>query len=1023
MNRDPLQIKKEDVLHKCMDFYALREEGMEWLQKLTGSIWTDYNVHDPGVTILEQLCYALADLGYRTEFSIQDLLHSTRPKSNTKPQDTYFDPSEILPTNPVSINDYRKLIIDRVQGVKNAWVIPVTNHLLGVKGLYKVYLQLDDISYSNEIVRQVKEVFCAHRNMGEDLEAIEILEKENITVFAELDISSDVIAEEVLAEILFKLEEHLNPSIRFYSVDELIAEGRQIDQIFDGPSPVHGIIKSEDLKPIKQEVYISKMVEIISAVKGVRRLFSFRVEKDGFPVEGDLVHIAESRFPYLDMDTIDFKWKSQEYPIRFERGNLNYQLDLNTANQILYSLYAKYKKGYHVKLLFNEKDYPSLWTQEEISKYYSIQHGFPVTYGLGSLGLINQLRPSRERYAMIKQLRGYLLFFEQILANHLAQLSKIKEIFSLSSDLNQTYFSQVPRHIPFLEEVVAGNQLGSYETKLTETLRKGDPFLQRRNRVLDHLLARFGEHFSTDFLMRLDHYIQDDDQLKKKDSLIQAKIDLLANYVHTSRNKSKGVDYLSLSALMESQENNWNAVFDQIKSIYPNEKDQIESQRLKIREHYNHLVHIQDLVSLAYKEISTVDFAHEMTRKILNDMDLEEKYIQEIHEVNVKHIQWAKDLIRSEVSGLKKRVSLLLSIEKTGNESLLSFFEKEGDQIRLKDLPIQNRTDTEQMFFLTEVHTQNLNQNDPGFSLYQDNFVFRYTNELRFFQELSSKAVFAHQYIIQTISTDSAEVYGIFFKQLQNEDSYLIKWETTRLAAMESIQFLVKTFRALNRSSEGIHQLEHVLLRPQAQDKHGFRLLNDQDRILLQTVHTGNYEDQKFISQQIDLLAAKRDLYEIRRNNDNTFALYVTEYQKDILYCPELFYTEEGAREKRDEIIDFIESFKNAITSLQSFISFYMDDQQGSQEVHENYSLAMTVVIPDWPGRFQIDDFKKHIKNLYRLNAPVHLDIQFKFLNLNQMFAFESMYYEWMSLRSLTVSPQPQLDQVAYKLLQFVNQI
>ena len=114
MNRDPLQIKKEDVLHKCMDFYALREEGMEWLQKLTGSIWTDYNVHDPGVTILEQLCYALADLGYRTEFSIQDLLHSTRPKSNTKPQDTYFDPSEILPTNPVSINDYRKLIIDRV---------------------------------------------------------------------------------------------------------------------------------------------------------------------------------------------------------------------------------------------------------------------------------------------------------------------------------------------------------------------------------------------------------------------------------------------------------------------------------------------------------------------------------------------------------------------------------------------------------------------------------------------------------------------------------------------------------------------------------------------------------------------------------------------------------------------------------------------------------------------------------------------------------------------------------------------
>ena len=36
--------------------------------------WTDHNVHDPGITTLEMLGYALTDLGYRASFPIQDLL-------------------------------------------------------------------------------------------------------------------------------------------------------------------------------------------------------------------------------------------------------------------------------------------------------------------------------------------------------------------------------------------------------------------------------------------------------------------------------------------------------------------------------------------------------------------------------------------------------------------------------------------------------------------------------------------------------------------------------------------------------------------------------------------------------------------------------------------------------------------------------------------------------------------------------------------------------------------------------------
>ncbi|MBP1650009.1 MAG: hypothetical protein H6Q26_166, partial [Bacteroidetes bacterium] len=49
-----------------LDFTRLRSEGIGYLAQLSGKIWTDHNVHDPGITILETLCYALLDLGYRT---------------------------------------------------------------------------------------------------------------------------------------------------------------------------------------------------------------------------------------------------------------------------------------------------------------------------------------------------------------------------------------------------------------------------------------------------------------------------------------------------------------------------------------------------------------------------------------------------------------------------------------------------------------------------------------------------------------------------------------------------------------------------------------------------------------------------------------------------------------------------------------------------------------------------------------------------------------------------------------------
>jgi len=59
-----------------MDYEFLRKKGLKLIEKLASKIWTDYNTHDPGISLLELLSYAITDLGYRTNFDLKDIITS-----------------------------------------------------------------------------------------------------------------------------------------------------------------------------------------------------------------------------------------------------------------------------------------------------------------------------------------------------------------------------------------------------------------------------------------------------------------------------------------------------------------------------------------------------------------------------------------------------------------------------------------------------------------------------------------------------------------------------------------------------------------------------------------------------------------------------------------------------------------------------------------------------------------------------------------------------------------------------------
>src|SRR5207253_1994323 len=111
------------------NFRLLKQQGLDYVQQHCDNEWTNLNPSDPGITILDQVCYALTELGYCNSFPIEDILASH--DGAIEMRNRFYKPGEILTTAPVTINDYRRYLIDGVDGVTNAVILPTTDAVTG----------------------------------------------------------------------------------------------------------------------------------------------------------------------------------------------------------------------------------------------------------------------------------------------------------------------------------------------------------------------------------------------------------------------------------------------------------------------------------------------------------------------------------------------------------------------------------------------------------------------------------------------------------------------------------------------------------------------------------------------------------------------------------------------------------------------------------------------------------------------------------------------------------------------------
>jgi hypothetical protein len=548
------------------DWNALRAAGLAYVEQFGHQLWTDYNRHDPGITTLELLCYAITDLSQRTAADVKDVLRTSFGPADFQKDETYLDNSlllpahEAFPTSPVTLLDYRKLLLD-VPGVRNAWLVRntfewqvflnslddagsviTTNRLVykangdlsgaasnytysqlrggpstplyTIQGLYDLLVDLDprvatSEAAKTEILQQVRAAYLGNRNLGEDLVEVEALPTLNIGVQATIELGPDADPAAVYAQLLLAIDQHLAPVVKRYSLAEMQAltdaDGQPLglDQLYEGPRLTRGFIRDADLtkSELRTSIHASDIIALALEIPGVLAI-------SGLKMSGATTSPADAMDTTLPYSSGDGHWTlNVRQPCRLEL-----QLDSPTALQFtrngreVSNLTTKtaalrqFQQLQQELLAATVRSVPELpvplGTALDLQSYAPLALDYPATYGIGPAGLPADAPLERRHQA--RQMQAYLLFFDQLLANYLAQLMNVRHLLTTAPTTGNTYFGQLLDQalLPELQELFHPTLT---QNELSVALATGAPSAtdtDRHNRFLDHLLARFGESFA-----------------------------------------------------------------------------------------------------------------------------------------------------------------------------------------------------------------------------------------------------------------------------------------------------------------------------------------------------------------------------------------------------------------------------------------------------------------------------------------------------------------------------------------------
>jgi hypothetical protein len=501
-------VKGEFHAEAAVDFARLRRRGIALAQAHSGAVWTDFNVHDPGVTLLEAIAFALTEVAYRADFPTEDLLAGPDGPPDLGRQHL-GPPLAVLPSRPVTARDLALALSDSHAAVQRVLVRPCRGSEAGLYDLHVVPAADADPAVA---LAAVERGFHANRNLCEDLRTLALATPVPCRLEARIEVRRRHPPERLAALVYDRCRRLMRD--RGAARPRPPATRRDV---FDDPAAVHAHLADPDGGAPALDFFFADL----NAVEEVEDVLSLSFRRlDGTDA---FAPIAAGQYRELLLPA-----DPGEIGLVLVSRDLELPFDLEAMRAELRRLRAG-----HVAELGDALDRED-WAPARAGRHRDFAHlplgqTLPAAYGAGAEGLLGSAAP--QTVAEAGQLRGYLAIADAALANTAADLAGLAELFSGDPAAGRSYQAR-PLDFGPMPELAAGAP-GAVAASIAAL----DPWQDRIGRVLDHLLALQGEECSQNSLRLHDLY---HDPAGRQAAILENRIRLLREVPALNHGRSAG---------------------------------------------------------------------------------------------------------------------------------------------------------------------------------------------------------------------------------------------------------------------------------------------------------------------------------------------------------------------------------------------------------------------------------------------------------------------------------------------------
>lgn len=351
----------------------------------------------------------------------------------------------------------------------------------------------DEELTSAHVKDEVRKRLRTHRNLSEDLIKIKPVETEEIGLYADVEFEGEM-AEDILAEIYCIMETYVKPPVKYYTWHQLLERGVPSEEIFSGPTMQHGFLDPIEFAQTqrKAELRVSDIVQEVMKIPGVKLVKNIYLTSF---INGQLIKRDDWILCLEVDDCFSANFNPKRSGVSLYRNGIPYQCNYSVVANLLNQ---KNLNNRAVKLKGHSLDISvPIGEDQELADFYPMQNDLPINYLVGQNRVPHSA--TQIRRAQSNQLKAFLMFFEQILANFLSQMEHMPELFSwkklMIRDEVQTYFTQQVQEIEGLQNIY--KNIDELPRDVQALIEKPEDARERKNKFLDHLLARFAEDFSS----------------------------------------------------------------------------------------------------------------------------------------------------------------------------------------------------------------------------------------------------------------------------------------------------------------------------------------------------------------------------------------------------------------------------------------------------------------------------------------------------------------------------------------------